>query len=95
MDFVIRREGHPDAPNREYREKSILIDVTHIDPQAHVPLRGGSADHDESAASASGARKSQHYARPGHLSFDERSNELATLAVESCGRRGVEDNNFR
>ena len=60
------------------------------DPQAQVHLRGGSADHDGSASSTSQARKRQHYARPGHVSFNERSHKLATLAVESSGRLGVE-----
>ena len=36
MDIVIRRESLRDAPNREYRDKSILLDVTHADPQAQV-----------------------------------------------------------
>ena len=71
-------------------DKSILLDVTHADPQAQANLRGDSADHDGSAASTSEARKCQHYARPGHVSFDERSHKLATLAVESFGRLGVE-----
>ena len=31
-----------------------------------------------------------HYARPGEVSFDERSNKLATLAVESFERLGKE-----
>ena len=47
MDIVIRRGGLRDAPNREYRSKFILLDVTHADPQAaQVHLRGGSTDHD-------------------------------------------------
>ena len=57
-------------------------------------LRGGNADHDGSAASSFEARKRQHYPRPGHVSFDERSHTLATLAVESFGRLGVEGSNF-
>ncbi|CAN0507989.1 unnamed protein product [Laminaria digitata] len=65
MDIVIRREGFRDAPNREFRDKSILLDVTHACPQAQVHLRGGSADQDGSAASTSEARKRHHYARPG------------------------------
>ena len=64
MDIVVSRGGLRDAPNREYREKSILLDVTHADPQAQVHLRRGSADHDGSAASTSEACKRQHYARP-------------------------------
>ena len=94
MDIVIRRGSLRDAPNREYRDKSILLDVTHADPQAQVHPRGGSADHDGSAASTSEVRKRQHYARPGHVSFDERSHKLATVAVESFGRLGVEGSNF-
>ena len=76
MDIVIRRRSLRDALNREYRDKSILLDVTHAHSQAQIHLRGGSADHDGSAASTSEARKRQHYARPGHVSFDERSNNL-------------------
>ena len=94
MDNVIRREGLWDAPKREYREKPILLDVTHADPQAQVHLRGGSADHDGSAASTSEARKRQHYARPGHVSFDVQNDKLANLAVESVGRLGVEGSSF-
>ena len=60
MGIVVRRGGLRDAPNREYREKSILLDVTHADPQAQIYLRGGSADQDGSAASTSEARKRQH-----------------------------------
>ena len=69
---------------------SIQLGVTHADPQAQVYLRGGCADHDGSGASTSEARKCQHYARPGHVSFDERSHKLTTSAVESFGHLGVE-----
>ena len=93
MDIVVVR-GLRDAPNREYRNKSFLLDVTHADPQAQVHLRGGSADHDGSATSTTEARKSQHYARPGHVSLDKRSHKLSTSAVDSFGRLGVEDSNF-
>ena len=41
--------------------------------------------------SKSEACKPNHYARPGHVSFDERSYKLATLAVRSFGRLGRED----
>ena len=94
MDIVIRRGSLRDPPNREYRDKSILLDVTHADPQAQVHLRGGSTNHDGSVASTSEARKRQHYARPGHVSFDERSHKLSTLAVESFERLGIEGSNF-
>ena len=70
MNIVIRRGSLRDAANRECRDKSIQLDVTHADPQAQVHLQGGSAGHDGSAASTSEARKRQHYAHPGHVSFD-------------------------
>ena len=44
MDIVVRRGGLRDAPNREYRENSILLDVTHPGPQAQIHLLEGSAD---------------------------------------------------
>ena len=56
MNIVVRRGGLRNAPDPEYREKSILVDVTHADPQAQVQLRAGSADPDGSAASTSEAR---------------------------------------
>ena len=40
------------------------------------------------------ARKRQHYVRPGHVSFDERSHKLTTFTVESFGRLGVEGSYF-
>ena len=57
MDIVTRRGSLRDAPNREYTNKSTLLDVAHADPQGQVHLRGGSADHDGSAAPTSEARK--------------------------------------
>eukprot|EP00904_Undaria_pinnatifida_P007999 jgi/Undpi1/4329/HiC_scaffold_17.g07695.m1 len=51
-------------------------------------MLAGSADRNESATSTSEARKRNHYARPGQVSFDERSYKLATLAMESSGRLG-------
>ena len=45
MDIVIRRGGLRDAPNWEYRDNSILLDVTHADPHLQVLLLGGSSDH--------------------------------------------------
>ena len=61
---------------------------------ARVPLGGGSADDDGSAASTSEACKRQHYARPGRVSFGERSTKLSILAAEGFGRLGVEGTNF-
>ena len=90
MDVVIERGGLRDATAAEYRNNAILLDVTYADPQAMGHMRAGSADGDGLTASKSEARKRGHYARPGHVSFDERSYELATLAVESFGRLGQE-----
>ena len=53
-----------------------------------IHKRTDSADRYGSAASTSEARKHYHYARPGQVSFDERSCKLATLAMESFGRLG-------
>ncbi|CAN0450115.1 unnamed protein product, partial [Ectocarpus sp. 12 AP-2014] len=94
MDIVIRQGALTNAPSSVYRHKGILFDVTHADPQAQVHLRDGSATSDGTAAQASEARKRQHYARPGHVSFDERSFKLTTLAVESFGRLGEEGYEF-
>ena len=76
MDIVVRKGGLRNAPNPEYRDKSILVDVTHADPQAQAHLRAGSADHDGSAVSTSEVRKHQLCARPGHVSFDLRTHKL-------------------
>ncbi len=94
MDIVVRRGALRDASSPAYRNKGILLDVTHADPQAQVHLRGGSATNDGKAAQTSEARKRRHYARPGHVSFDERSFKLTTFAVESFGRLGEEGYKF-
>ncbi|CAB1115520.1 unnamed protein product [Ectocarpus sp. CCAP 1310/34] len=94
MDIVIRPGALTNASSPGYRNEGILLDVTHADPQAQVHLRNGSATSDGIAAQASEARKRQHYARPGHVSFDERSFKLTTLAVESFGRLGEEGYEF-
>ena len=78
MDIVIERGGLRDATVAEYRNKEV------------GRMRAGSANRDGLAASKSEARKRSHYARPGQVSFDERSYKLATLAVESFGRLGKE-----
>ena len=44
MDIVIEAGGHRDATASEYRNKSILPDVTYADPQAGVHMRAGCAD---------------------------------------------------
>ena len=85
MDIIIEAGGLRDATASEYRGKSILLDVTSGDPQAGVHMVEGSADRNGSAASTSEARKRNRYARPGQVSFDERSYKLATLAVKALG----------
>ena len=57
MDIVIEAGGLRDSTASEYRDKSILLDVTYADPQAGVHMRAGSADRNGPAASTS-ARKS-------------------------------------
>ncbi len=89
MDVVVLPGQLREASEASFRHKGLLIDVTYADPQAAGHLRGGSATNDGSAASTSEARKSAHYASPGHVSFDERSFKLVPLAVESFGRLGV------
>ena len=81
MDIVIERGGLPDAMASEYRNKATLLDVTYADPHAVGNMGTGSANRDGLAASKSEARKRTHCARPGQVSFDERSYKLATLAV--------------
>ena len=90
MDIVIEMGGIRDASASDFRHKSILIDITYVDPQAGVHLRARSADHDGSAASTSEARKRN----VGHVSFGERCHKLVTLAVESFGRLGREGSEF-
>ena len=80
MDIVVRRGGLRDAPIREYREKPILLDVTHADPQAQIHLRGGSAAHDGSAASTSEARKRQHYVIRGMRPLTNRATQTCHLS---------------
>ncbi|CAB1098120.1 unnamed protein product [Ectocarpus sp. CCAP 1310/34] len=80
MDIVIRPGALTNASSPGYRNKGILLDVIHADPQAQVHLRNGSATSDGTAAQASEARKRQHYARPGEEGY-EFIDELATHAV--------------
>ena len=88
MEIVIEKGGLRDATASEYRKKAILLDVRYADAQAVGHMRAGSADRDGLAASKSEVRKRSHHARPGQVSFDERSYRLATRAVESFGRLG-------
>ena len=73
MDLTVPAGELRDASMAAYRHKGLLIDVTYAEPQAAVHLRNGSATINGSAAATSEARKSAHYARPGHVSFDEHS----------------------
>lgn len=69
----------------------LLIDETHAEPQAATYLQRRSATNDGIAAATSKACRSAHYARPGCVSFDERIFKLTTLAVESFGPLGRND----
>ena len=53
MDIVIEAGGLRDATASEYRDKSVLLDVTYADPQAGVHMRAGSADRNGSLSAAS------------------------------------------
>ena len=53
-------------------------------------MRAGSANRDGLTPSKPEAHKRTHYARPGQVSFDERSYKLSTFGVESFGRLGAE-----
>ena len=94
MDMVIEKRGFRDATASEYSNKAIPLDVTYADPPAVGHMRAGSADRDGLATSKSEARKRSHYARPGHVFFDERGYTLATLTVESFGRLVKEGRNL-
>ena len=72
------------------RRRSIATKRYCSTSRAQTHMRAGSANREGLAASKSEARKRSHYARPGQVSFDERSYKLATLAVESFGRLGKE-----
>ena len=55
MDIVIEAGGLRDAAASEYRNKTIILDITYADPHAMIHMRTGSADRNGSAASASQA----------------------------------------
>ena len=82
------------ASNGAYIHKGLLVDGTFADPQAAVHLRQGSATVDGSTAATSESRKDAHYARPEHVSFDQRSYKLCTFAVECFGCLGGMDCEF-
>lgn len=88
MDTVIQRRGSRHALSRELRDKSILLDITHADPQVRIHPRGGSVDRDRSAATTTfvAPKRQLGACLEKILSFDERSHKLAIFAVESFGR---------
>ena len=88
MGTLTERGGLRDATASEFRNKSVLLDVTCADPQAAGHMRAGSADRDELTASKSETRKRNHCARSGQVVFDERGYTLAALVVESYARLG-------
>lgn len=67
-----------------------LLGVTHVDSQAQVHLRNGSATRDKIAAQTSATRKRRLYTRSGHVPFYERGLELTACAVKRLGRLGEE-----
>lgn len=70
---------------RKYRQKAILRDVTYADLQAG-PTCGREALTESDQLLLMLRFASAITPVPGLLSFDERSDKLATLAVESFGR---------
>ena len=56
MDIAVRPGALANATSQEYRNKGVLLDVTHADPQAQVHLRNGSATSNGTAAQTSEAR---------------------------------------
>ena len=88
MDIAVVAGELHNASNGAYVHKRLLVDGTFADPQAAVHLKQESATVDGSTAATSEARKNAHYARSGHVSFDERSYKLCTFAVECFGRLG-------
>ena len=94
VDIVIEGGGLRSASASDFRHTRILIDVAWAGPQSGVHLRVGSADQDRPAASTSEARKRNYYAGVGHVSFDERSHKLISLAVENVGRIEREGSEF-
>lgn len=62
----------PRSANRPaYRNKGLITDVIFPGLQAAVHLPNGTTTIDGSAPATFHARKRAHYARPGHVSFDE------------------------
>ena len=84
LGIAVRRGDLRDALHRKKRDKSILLDVAHAHPLAQVHLLGGSAGHVDQLPLPH--RRNQHYARPGHVSFAERSHKRTTFVQEMFGR---------
>ena len=95
MDIVITRGGLPDALNREYRICPSRWTPPVQTGKRRYTCKGAVLITIDQLPLSLEAYKRQHYARPGHVSLDvEPSHTLATLALESFGRLGVEGNNF-
>ena len=97
MDIVVRKGGLRNAPNPEYRDKSILVGVAHAKPQAQVNLQAGSAliMMDQLPLLVRRASANTTLDRDMSPSTNGAINYLvSTFAVESCGRLGVEGSYF-
>ena len=94
MEIVIERGRPPRCVGVGFPTQT----HAHRRHQHRPPSRGSppcrKCDEDGSATSSSEARMRNHYARPGHVSFDECSHKLAIIAVESVGRLGREGSEF-
>ena len=75
MDIVTEAGGPRDATYgiSEYRNKAMLLGITHTGPQAGIYTQTSGADRGGSAASTFEARERSHHASPGQMSFDKRS----------------------
>ncbi|CAM9217126.1 unnamed protein product, partial [Choristocarpus tenellus] len=89
MDLVFHAGALADAGTAPYRDKGLLLDITFAEVQATSHLTHSPASNGVAAAAAE-ARKRTHY----EGSFDPRSYNLSTFAVESFGRLGKQAESF-
>ena len=99
MDIVVWAGALANASSPENRNKGILLDVAHADPQAQIHLFAErTATQPPMEQQPKPPRREESVsttnARPRHVSFDERSFKLTTLAVESFGYLGEEGYTF-
>ena len=73
MSTVVLTSKLRDASIPVDLRKGLFIDGNFANPQAMVHLRNGNDDADGSAASCAEGRKSVHYVRPDHTSFEDQS----------------------